>query len=498
MHTFAQKPNAAQRATSTKSSKPGRAFFSHNRDVHSILHLQRMVGNQAVLRSPQTAIEHLNAGSTGNAPTDFAHDSNQIPVHTSAQRSIRPKLKMGSPGDKYEQEADHVADQVMRMPEPQRQRTCSCGGACPRCTNENQGSKALRIQKLEASSAGETEVPPCINEVLRSPGQPLDPVARAFFEPRFGCDLGQVRLHTDSHAEEAATSIKARAFTSGTNVVFGSGEYQPQSSKGKRLLAHELTHVAQQTGVTKIAPGVFVQRQDQGQGHVTTAEFNLEIQKGDHKRLVNRLYQRYINTLQDNKNNARNATQRFINFEESAIDQLKTVGTTGSGVAYLFGTPGAVVALCIIVLTEVSAQQLSGKSAKIAAASAKLDKKYKNARKEITLRRESIDSLIDSTTSQNFSQWAPIWNKIANLGMPLAVSENIIYRDLLLEYARKGGYNISGSQWNVDNMSLFGKAPWYHSWDWGSPGWTNGRDIADELNALAKGDPSTRKGVSIN
>ncbi|NOY16291.1 MAG: hypothetical protein GXP23_05050 [Gammaproteobacteria bacterium] len=70
---------------------------------------------------------------------------------------------------------------------------------------------------------------------------------------------------------------------------------------------------------------------------------------------------------------------------------------------------------------------------------------------------------------QEQGQWAPIWNKIANPGMPLAVSENIIYRDLLLEYARKGGYNISGSQWNVDNMSLFGKAPWYHRWDWGRP-----------------------------
>jgi hypothetical protein len=102
------------------------------------------------------------------------------------------------------------------------------------------------------------------------------------------------------------------------------------------------------------------------------------------------------------------------------------------------------------------------------------------------------------TSAHDHSGWWEIANLIANYGVPEIVEENIIYRELLLQLARGGGYNISGSQWNVDNTSIFGDAPWYHSWDLGSPGWTNGRDIADELNAIAEVDPSTRVEVSIN
>jgi hypothetical protein len=71
---------------------------------------------------------------------------------------------------------------------------------------------------------------------------------RDFFEPRFRQDFSQVRVHADSQAEDAARAVQARAYTLGSHIVFGSGQYAPFTAAGKRLLAHELTHVLQQGG----------------------------------------------------------------------------------------------------------------------------------------------------------------------------------------------------------------------------------------------------------
>lgn len=79
-------------------------------------------------------------------------------------------------------------------------------------------------------------------------GEPLPGSVRDFFEPRFGQDFSQVRVHADSQAEEAARAVQARAYTLGSHVVFGSGQYAPFTADGQRLLAHELTHVVQQGG----------------------------------------------------------------------------------------------------------------------------------------------------------------------------------------------------------------------------------------------------------
>ena len=81
---------------------------------------------------------------------------------------------------------------------------------------------------------------------MKGGGQPLPASVRNFFEPRFGYDFSQVRIHTNEQAAEMASSINARAFTNGRDIVFGSGEYAPGTVEGKRLLAHELTHVVQQ------------------------------------------------------------------------------------------------------------------------------------------------------------------------------------------------------------------------------------------------------------
>ncbi|HEV8579388.1 MAG TPA: DUF4157 domain-containing protein [Thermoanaerobaculia bacterium] len=174
--------------------------------------------------------------------------------HASGKRAVRqvlyaqPKLTVGPPGDAYEQEADRVADQVMRMPEPHLQRDCACGGKCSDCREKDH----LQTKRIDETEAGEPVAPEVVHEVLRSPGQPLDTATRGFMESRFGRDFSQVRVHTDAKAAESARAVRARAFTVGRDVAFGEGQYAPQTPAGGRLLAHELTHVLHQNGVPRL------------------------------------------------------------------------------------------------------------------------------------------------------------------------------------------------------------------------------------------------------
>ena len=105
------------------------------------------------------------------------------------------------------------------------------------------------LQRAAVNSAAPAHaVPSVVHDVLRAPGQPLDAATRVFMEPRFGHDFSSVRVHTDDRAAESARAVNALAYTVGRNVVFDAGQYQPRTSPGQRLLAHELTHVLQQQG----------------------------------------------------------------------------------------------------------------------------------------------------------------------------------------------------------------------------------------------------------
>lgn len=97
-------------------------------------------------------------------------------------------------------------------------------------------------------TSGGNGVPPIVNDVLHSPGHPLDPTTRAFMESHFKQDFSQVRVHTDGRAAESAQVVKAVAYTTGQDVVFGAGKYAPKTTEGQHLLAHELTHVVQRVG----------------------------------------------------------------------------------------------------------------------------------------------------------------------------------------------------------------------------------------------------------
>lgn len=125
------------------------------------------------------------------------------------------------------------------------QRKCACGGT-PVPDGECAECRRRRLQRRTTNQAANRSVPPIVHEVLRSPGQPLEGVTRAYMEPRFGHDFGRVRVHADAHAAKSAGAVNALAYTVGHDVVFGAGQYEPGMTAGRRLLAHELTHVVQQ------------------------------------------------------------------------------------------------------------------------------------------------------------------------------------------------------------------------------------------------------------
>jgi len=116
---------------------------------------------------------------------------------------------------------------------------------CAACEEEAQPLQPKMLEPSVVPSRGE---PGIVQDVLRTPGQPLDPESRAFFEPRFGNDFSQVRIHADTRAAESARAMDARAYTVGQHVAFGRDRYAPHTADGRRLLAHELTHTLQQRG----------------------------------------------------------------------------------------------------------------------------------------------------------------------------------------------------------------------------------------------------------
>jgi hypothetical protein len=139
---------------------------------------------------------------------------------------LQPKLVVSPPGDGFEQEADHVADAD---------------------TSDSVVSMSKLTPCNNSESAEIDLAPSLVDEVGQSSGQPLDMGTRARMTQRFGYDFGRVRVHTDARANESAQAVNAHAYTVGRHIVFASGRYDPSTIAGQKLLAHELTHVIQQS-----------------------------------------------------------------------------------------------------------------------------------------------------------------------------------------------------------------------------------------------------------
>ncbi|OEU83691.1 MAG: hypothetical protein BA873_08705 [Desulfobulbaceae bacterium C00003063] len=208
----ARKPETKSENLASCTIKPESSQSSRS-PLEQILFLQRTIGNQAVQRLIKS-------------------------------RTQQAKIRIGQPGDKYEEEGDRVAEAVMRMPESM----LASGGAshiqraCSTCQEEElkrqpikEEEEELRRQPLEEeeedlqakTTSGhipevQSDIESHINS-LKGGGQPLSENDRAFFEPRFGCDFSKVRVHTDAQAAEAARAVNARAYTVGQDVMFGAG-----------------------------------------------------------------------------------------------------------------------------------------------------------------------------------------------------------------------------------------------------------------------------------
>ncbi|MDJ0599293.1 MAG: DUF4157 domain-containing protein [Crocosphaera sp.] len=169
---------------------------------------------------------------------------------------IQPKLTIGESGDKYEQEADRVAAQVVkRINEPASVQPMGqvasplVAPSIGRVSGDLIASRMETLQRPEAMGRGliGSNLETSINRV-RGGGQPLDIGLRESMGQAMGADFSKVRVHTDAQSDQLNRSIQAKAFTTGQDVFFRQGEYQPGTRGGQELIAHELTHVVQQGG----------------------------------------------------------------------------------------------------------------------------------------------------------------------------------------------------------------------------------------------------------
>jgi len=269
---------------------------------------EAIVAKPTLRSRPQPAAQKTKMSSPEGALSTFQRAyGNRSLQRLLRSGFIQAKLKISHPQDAYEQEADRVADQVMRMPNPamtgaagvfgqaalpQIQRACSgCEDELHRQADEEEGGGAEHLVDNDMPAPDEmTETPASLvaqnqpqaqvqracgacaekqeiraNEVseplsadsfepIQNGGHALAPAARAFFEPRFGHAFDRVRIHTDAHAAESARAVNALAYTVGHNIVFGAGQYKPDTSEGRRLIAHELTHVVQQGAAHVLKP----------------------------------------------------------------------------------------------------------------------------------------------------------------------------------------------------------------------------------------------------
>jgi hypothetical protein len=215
MRTFAQKQNQPQKPVSSSLARSNMATPEPDHREHPILHSQT---------------EEPDGGLIATASPRFGHDFSRIPIHSPALRAIQLRLAINQPGDVLEQEADRIADRAMATPP-----YTAVSGTPP------------YIQRFSGQSNGQMDAAPAsVDRALASPGRPLEPVLRQDMEQRFGHDFSQVRVHSDPTAEQSAREVNAHAYTVGHNIVFGAGRFAPETQVGRRLIAHELTHVVQQ------------------------------------------------------------------------------------------------------------------------------------------------------------------------------------------------------------------------------------------------------------
>jgi hypothetical protein len=272
----------AKQAAAKKGVSPTRSDNSIHRvrdePERQIGSLRGVIGN--ITRNGGTpSVESIAAELSG------VHSAQRAPALLALQQThgnryvqrvvagIQAKLKVGQPGDKYEQEADHMASRIMQRisisqsPSVPRQEVeeeelltmpiASIQRQAEEEEEELQAKSAETIQRAGTDSVSQIDsgIEDKINAAKGS-GEPLPQDVRGQMEQGFGADFSGVRVHTDSRADGLNQSLQARAFTTGQDIFFKSSEYDPRSSSGQQLLAHELTHTIQQGASSRISLAV--------------------------------------------------------------------------------------------------------------------------------------------------------------------------------------------------------------------------------------------------
>jgi len=218
--------------------------------------MQRM----AAQRSPQALAPRRHTDAVRARPAGPTTLIATPGVQSASFSVLQPKLMVGAANDPFEREADRTADQVMANGSAPRIGGGGIAASLMRWVRRALGKTEPPVKKddedkkkvvqKDRTGAGPATVPAGIEASIEAMsaggGSPLSPELRALFEPRFGYDFGDVRVHAGPAAAGAAQALGARAFTVGRDVFFGAGEYQPTSPQGQRLVAHELTHTIQQ------------------------------------------------------------------------------------------------------------------------------------------------------------------------------------------------------------------------------------------------------------
>ena len=224
-------------------------------------------------RKPGSGSDREPAGGDYARDIGNACDARAVAGNQALQHRIQTRLHVSTPGDPYEREADEVAERVMRAPAdagPPRISPLAPGvqRACADCAEEE--AVPVQPKRADGEQSGPSAVPHRLATATRA-GQPMRRELRNFFEPRFGRDLDHIRIHTDTAARRAARRLNAKAFTTGRDIAFDHGQYRPDTSTGRHLLAHEITHVLQQDGYRRA-----VQRREYG-----PLEDSADMGKGD-------------------------------------------------------------------------------------------------------------------------------------------------------------------------------------------------------------------------
>ncbi|MFV8751761.1 eCIS core domain-containing protein [Nannocystaceae bacterium ST9] len=163
---------------------------------------------------------------------------------------VQARMHVGQPDDAYEREADRIAERIVDMPgsTPAPRPTAITPAIQRKCEACEREDEALLQREGEGPAPRPSLAGAAVDRVRGSGGHTMSADLRAMFEPHFARDFSRVRVHTDGSAASSARSLNARAFTVGHDMVFGANEYQPGTREGRKLIAHELTHVVQQSG----------------------------------------------------------------------------------------------------------------------------------------------------------------------------------------------------------------------------------------------------------